>query len=437
MLEAARYGHSGGHAQPAAPAHEPLDEAATPLLELLRERTGLRPQSVAAQQLLATLQRRGQGSAPALAALHAQALQSAAAFGALVESAVVPETWFFRDPAAFDALADAVRRRAPTAAPYRVLCVPCSTGEEAWTLALTLQRAGLQSSQYELLALDIAAPAIERARRGLYGASSFRGIEPGQCPALCQPAGRQWQVLDSLRPGLRFERANLLELDPATLGGEFDAVFCRNLLIYLDTAARQRVAQLLRALTVPERGLLFVGPAEAADAFGGTLQRLDWPLSFGFCNRAAPAIQRGAAKRPAARPPGTSTAAPSGSAASAPRTSAGPWQPLPQRPAPSLAEVNTLADRGDLACAWVAAQALLAAQPLLADAHALLGLLAQTRDEPALARRCFQNALFLDPQHRQSLQHLMLAATAAGASDEAERLRLRLARAQAQAEGST
>jgi chemotaxis protein methyltransferase WspC len=231
---------------------------------------------------------------------------------------------------------------------------------------------------------------------------------------------------------LRFEVANLLDEPDPALHGRFDAVFCRHLLIYLDAAARQRLARWLRLLAVPRDGLIFVGPAEAAAAFGGALQPLDWPCAFGFHNRergrggvsgsvsGRHTAERGAAAAPPQLP--SATAAPA-----AALTQAAPAA------APTQAAVEALADRGDLAAAWTAAQALVAARALDPDVHALLGLLAESRGDAAQARRSYLSALYLAPQHRASLHHLLLMAQTAGDQAEAGRLRLRLARAVAAA----
>jgi len=194
--------------------------------------------------------------------------QDAAEHDALLNEVLVGETKFFRDARVFSHLQDWLRERAPQAeTPFRVLCAPCSTGEEAYSVAATLQLSGFEPGQYEIEALDISRSALEVAERGVYGTHALRGVEEDRRELLVKQdvskdAGEQWQVLKSLRPGLSFSFANLSLPESVKPLGTFDLILCRNLLIYLRPEARLYLLQSLRG-ALKDGGRLIVGTGDA------------------------------------------------------------------------------------------------------------------------------------------------------------------------------
>src|SRR5436190_14625947 len=96
----------------------------------------------------------------------------------LVEGVVVTETWFFRDREPFGALVrqvlDAWLPAHPTA-PLRLLSLPCSSGEEPYSVAMALLDAGVPNGRFQIDGADISGRALERARQGIYRKNSFRG----------------------------------------------------------------------------------------------------------------------------------------------------------------------------------------------------------------------------------------------------------------------
>jgi chemotaxis protein methyltransferase WspC len=333
----------------------------------------------------------------------------------------VHETWFYREPAAFEVLVNAARQSGRR---YRVLSLPCSTGEEAYSIAIALQ--GLPC---EIVALDISAQAISRARNAAFGSSSFRGRSPAWRDEHFHFDGRHWRPRRSLTDAVRFEVGNLLA-PPSSLGTEpFDAVFCRNLLIYLDARARSQAYATLRRLTREGSGLIFVGHGESAGAFDGDLQRVDHPMSFAFHNRAVCSRPQPAAVRAVpARRPATRTVAPVVPwALPAPLLSPSRRQPV-ATPANPLQAVRDLADRGELGAALQACTALLQREPASADGHALLGMLLAATGNAAQASTQFAKALYLDPQQRDSLSYLLLLAEQSGDRAQAQLLRERMRR---------
>src|SRR5947207_11223320 len=106
---------------------------------------------------------------------------SAAEWDELVESVVVTETWFFRDNDPFAALFGLVQEwlSSNAAGRVRLLSLPCSSGEEPYSLAMTLLGGGISPARFEIDAVDISARALARAEQAVYGKNSFRGKDLG------------------------------------------------------------------------------------------------------------------------------------------------------------------------------------------------------------------------------------------------------------------
>jgi chemotaxis methyl-accepting protein methylase len=180
----------------------------------------------------------------------------------LTSAATVGHTSFFRHAEHFQELArfacDAVRH----ASPLRVWSIGCSTGEEAWSIALTLQRAKLP---FTLLATDVNPRAIAVARAGSYHAHTSSGFWRLTAEA-------QWSAPPELSQSVRFEVAALQDEAPPGASERFDLLFCRNLLIYLSPAA---IAHAWRTLLerVEPWGAVVVSPVESLNHVPPELRR--------------------------------------------------------------------------------------------------------------------------------------------------------------------
>ena len=172
-------------------------------------------------------------------------------------------TAFFREPHHFERLAE--RARQPGDRPLRVWSSACSTGQEAYTAAIVLREAGREA---EILASDVDTEALGAGEAGVYRMEALEGLERERLRKhFLRGTGanaRFGRVRPELRAMVRFEPRNLLEGDwPA--GERFDAVFCRNVMIYFDRPTQQRVLDRL-ATVLPAGGLLFVGHADSGAA---------------------------------------------------------------------------------------------------------------------------------------------------------------------------
>jgi chemotaxis protein methyltransferase CheR len=179
---------------------------------------------------------------------------------AVIETLLNPETWFRRDRAPFDVLEKELLpalARARAEARVRIWSAGCSTGQEAWSIAMAGHEAG---AKVEVIATDLSQRAIEKARSGVYtGFEVQRGLTARTMLRWFEPAEDQWRVRDELADVVRFGRANLL--DEPTDSARFDVIFCRNVIGDMEPQRRARVLDGLERRLVDD-GCLFLGADE-------------------------------------------------------------------------------------------------------------------------------------------------------------------------------
>jgi chemotaxis protein methyltransferase WspC len=399
--------------------------------ELLRARLGIDPASLGAgtiEQAIAG-RMRALGSDD-LSAYATRIGADAEQFQALAEKISVPETWFFRGGIdLFTHLAAVIRQPLSNlvrGSPFRVLSAPCSSGEEAYSLGLALAEAGVPSSACAIEGIDISRTALEKARRGRFRDFSFRQTDPELRERYFRYEESGWEIAPGLRDSVRFRQGNLVE--SAILAGEqpYDLIFCRNLLIYLHRAARVRVLDnLLRSLA--PNGLLCTGHAEPIQLQDPRFELVP-PERFMLYRLASKPTQPGYSEQLGwSKPrPRASLAAPAPVATAEPRISRA--LAVPVKP-DELVPVREMADAGRIDAALAACIACLERVGPSAGAYALLGILRQARHEKDEAIRCFEKALYLQPDHDEALTHLMLLCKQLGQADRAAILRRRLERA--------
>jgi chemotaxis protein methyltransferase WspC len=336
-----------------------------------------------------------------------------------VEEVVVPESWFFRDPQVFDAL----RQRAatlvasPGQAPLRVLSAPCAAGEEPYSVALTLLEAGLSADQFQIDAIDVSHAALKRAAAASYSANAFRGADLTFRDRWFRVRGAAAELDESVRKLVHFSWGNLLDESFAADSRPYDVIFCRNLLIYLTAAARNRVEQTLDRLLAPN-GLLMLGAAEPPILKGS------WTAVSG---NTVFALQRGGwakarlpAPPPVPRP--TNAAAPGASDAN---------EAVERKPPTRdelLREAHELANAGRHAEAMEACRRQQQVAGPSAAVFFLMGMLHQAASDLDRAEACFHKSLYMDPAHDEAFLSLAVVATQRGDDQMAEHYRQSAAR---------
>ena len=180
---------------------------------------------------------------------------------AVIEALLNPETWFRRDRPTFDTFAGELLPALSAArggAPVKVWSAGCSTGQEAWSLAIGAQDAGFP---VEIVATDLSQRALEKARSGAYtGFEIQRGLKAGVMLAWFDQHEDSWIAKAQLRAAVHFARANLL--DPPSDGHRFDVIFCRNVLTDMEPSRRGQALDNLEQRLVDD-GCLFLGADEA------------------------------------------------------------------------------------------------------------------------------------------------------------------------------
>ena len=359
----------------------------------------------------------------------------------LIEAVVVPETWFFRDPAACDALAGMARADLignPALPELRLLSLPCSSGEEPFSMAIALLEAGIPANRFRVDGVDISARALEQAAHASYGSNSFRGQELDFRARHFRNVHGKWLVSDAVRERVQFQQGNLFS--PGFLPGHgiYDYIYCRNVLIYFDQETQARALQVLLRLLSP-RGCLFVGPSETGLLPRDRLVSAQLPMAFAFRHVTAAAPVPAIAARSAAvivprKCPDRRSASRVAPKAAANGASA---VVVERRRAPqsSLEQALQLADQGKLTEATLAAEQTMREGGPSAPGYCLLGMLREAAGDPAAAIVFHRKALYLDSAHAESLGHLVLLLEKQGKADAARVLRERLRRIEAKAAG--
>ncbi|MBO3086664.1 CheR family methyltransferase [Cellulomonas fengjieae] len=182
----------------------------------------------------------------------------------IVEALATNETSWFRDASPFLALASTVApaivadRGAATR--LRVWSAACSTGQEPYSIAMTLADCLPPTVSFEILATDLSEQVLTRARAGRYTQLEVnRGMPAPMLVRHLVRSGPEWEVVPELRAQVTFQQHNLLDAPPA--GGPFDVVFLRNVLIYFDLATKRAILRRVRRVLRPG-GALLLGGAE-------------------------------------------------------------------------------------------------------------------------------------------------------------------------------
>ena len=194
----------------------------------------------------------------------------------VTDAVATHETFFFRDWKPFNHLITTglpgLLRRRPPGTKLRIWSAAASTGQEAYSLAITLAECGLASRcRVEIVGTDIGRTPLEQARTGRFTQYEVdRGVSRLRLQRHFKPDRQGWVVNGDLRALCRFREWNLLDdLSPL---GRFDVVFCRNVLFYFSRAVRVRVVAAIRELLAPD-GLLYLGATESVLGIDDTLQR--------------------------------------------------------------------------------------------------------------------------------------------------------------------
>jgi chemotaxis protein methyltransferase CheR len=193
--------------------------------------------------------------------------QRRAELDSAVETLTTNETYFFREPQQLEAFAGEILPMLAEAnareRKLRIWSAGCSSGEEVYTIAILVKDSGLfEGWDVNVLGSDIARKVLAVARAGAYGPHAFRAAEAETVRHWFQPAGEKWVVDESIRRLVSFGHLNLLDEGMASLVGQVDLIFCRNVMIYFDLPARKRLLRMFHE-RLAQGGFLLLGHSES------------------------------------------------------------------------------------------------------------------------------------------------------------------------------
>ncbi len=404
-----------------------------PFQKILKSAMGLAPDSLGKSGVQYALQVRmrvtGCSEAEYLTLVQNDKLE----LSELIEEIVVPETWFFRDAKPFELLSETAVSCSRNS--YKVLSAPCSTGEEPYSVAMSLMGAGLSPDRIKIDAVDISKRALMKAKEGVYADNSFRAKLPLYAEKCFSKCEQGFKLIDRVKSVVKFYSGNLL--DGGIPEGPYDAIFCRNLIIYLDDSSRDCLVQMFSE-RLKKDGLLFVGHAEALPLFSRDFTPVRKAGTFAFKKKDSNSDDKviktfSCLKNRRIIQPVRSRQSPFEKRIKKVVTKSSVDDNIQQDTENkniSLEDVRFLADKGQTGEALSLCHELLNSGGPEADLLHLCGLLYEAQGEPVKAEEYYGKALYLNPQHVDSLVHLALLLETRGDERKANLLRKRVLRAE-------
>jgi chemotaxis protein methyltransferase CheR len=246
--------------------------------DLLRQESGLQmtPEKyyLLETRLHHIVQQQGVKGIGGLSSLLRRDIENKALRQAVIEAMATHETSFFRDMAPFERFRDTVLPKMAQlragARSLRIWSAACASGQEAYSIAMVMREcAGLFSGwEIEITATDLSHEMVARAQKGGYSQFEVqRGVPARLLVKYFTQEGDVWRINEDVRSMISFRQANLMRPLPLAPGSQ-DIVFCRNVLMYLDAAARTAVLQALHRVMHAE-SVLLLGAAESVEVKSG------------------------------------------------------------------------------------------------------------------------------------------------------------------------
>lgn len=187
----------------------------------------------------------------------------------VIDSLTTNETYFFREDFQLKTFTREIlpeiraRKEKEGTRKLRIWSAGCSSGEEPYTLAMLLLEAPfLHDWQVDIIGTDISQKVLQIARKGIYGQSSFRATEAVMQRRYFTEAEGKLRIADRVKNLVTISHLNLFETSRVALLGKMDVIFCRNVIIYFDLAAKKRVVESFYQRLKPE-GFLLLGHSES------------------------------------------------------------------------------------------------------------------------------------------------------------------------------
>ena len=412
---------------------------------LLSEKMGLESESIGKKRIANIVNKLMKCSAIDNLNEYIQILESdSMELDKLINEITVPETWFFRNNESFNYLAKHVcdfRSCDIKKKMLKILSVPCSSGEEPYSIAITLLEAGLLAENFQIDAIDISQKAIESAKHAVYGKSAFRFERNDYKNKYFTASGEDYILDSAITKLVVFYRDNFLKADILDDRKPYDIIFCKNLIIYLTNDARKRVFDNIQRLLLPG-GVVFTGYAEIVSFLQNGYAPVEHARSFACRNTGLKTENNFIVDKPIKKVRKFSNntnkiemPAISGLSFSSSRDEENDF--LKARPdelsrtfagnslegsgktkktlktdikseSVTIMAIRTLADRGLLDEALSKCEQFLKKDTHNKDAYYLMGLINLALNVFDRAENYFQKTLYLDPDHHEALLHMKL-----------------------------
>ncbi len=188
---------------------------------------------------------------------------------AAIDLLTTNETYFFREESQLKTFAREIvpeivsRKKKEGVRTLRIWSAGCSTGEEPYTLAMLLLEAPeLRGWDIDIIGTDISQRVLQVARKGVYGASSFRTTDARYMKRYFNEVDGKYRIADEVKSLVSISHLNLFDDSRVALLGTLDAIFCRNVIIYFDLPAKKKVVESFNSRLRPE-GFLLLGHSES------------------------------------------------------------------------------------------------------------------------------------------------------------------------------
>lgn len=169
----------------------------------------------------------------------------------------VNETYFYRELLQLEVAVDFAKT---LQGEVRILCAPCSSGDEVYSIGMLLAEAGMNVNRVKIYGVDINSDAIKQAKEGVYSSRSLHRLSDEVKKRFFDPLGKEFKIKTTLLPSCEYKLVNIF--DEAFLGlGVFDIIFSRNMMIYFDEVYRLRSIERFHKV-LKDEGRLYVGHAD-------------------------------------------------------------------------------------------------------------------------------------------------------------------------------
>ena len=357
----------------------------------------------------------------------------------LLEVAVIPETWFFRDIKPFEIIYKKIKQRLNenSSSLLKILSIPSSTGEEPYSLAMYLIDKGIDESRFTIDAVDISTRALQCAEQGLYGNNSFRGkhYHAYQNKHFTKE-GDFHKINHNISNKVKFYKLNILH-NNALLKNKFDFMLCRNLLIYFDIQTKLTAFKNL-SNCLKDDGYLFIGHSEFGSVPDKLFQNTGFEQAFALIKHCHPNFKE---KKSLTQTPQTSSSPVKAQKKELNLKQKATFESLIHKTADndtqninkdiplSLNKVRELAYLAKYKEAEALCHQYIDSQGENSESLFLLGLIASSQKNSNVAELLFRKSLFLEPKHYESLSHLSLLLQENGDIKNAELFKKRADRA--------